>query len=643
MIIPLRSILLLTLGVLSMIESFGFDRVEAFYSLAILDGCTDENACNFDVSATADDGSCEYLSCLVGCMDSVACNFNPNALYPNNGVCNYLTCAGCMDASACNFDDSATIANGDACDYSCFGCSDFTACNFDSAAAITDFTACIYPNPNFDCDGNPTGCGGCEPVFISALNGGTVTCVDELPMTIAGNTIAVGSCSGDTLPHAVFTADMREEIIMNAGFTGDGSGTDGAIRIFGLTALGLSESDYFIENYPLILTRFNNGFATLSGEVVNSENPNLKWSVHLTFEDAQPASTWLSADEAHGLVPAYGCELNPEEVLVYRLKADQSFLIGKDGYLNSYLQLNHMPFNENKRFQLGVGANSSTCALGLGGWFAWEGQVLGVPVMGMTGDVVIDLSADGAHPVACGSESTAHFYSALNSDCGQLTEIIQFFNRMDTVPPVWTGDCATDIFLCTSITGLTPDIPLPCVPDFTDSCADPLTFAFAETLVSGDSLDGGAFVLERTHSAEDCSGNMGVFVQTITFDGVTCPEQMEQTGSDGDYFVVQTEQEQVVSASDWKEHNRAISDLRLYPNPSNGMAELSWSSQRPGEVTIDIFQTDGSAVLPAVTRLMPSNAGQRITLDGSSLPAGTYFVRIRFNHDNQVIPWLIVD
>ena len=32
----------------------------------IYEGCTDENACNYNSFATNDDGSCEYLSCA-GC------------------------------------------------------------------------------------------------------------------------------------------------------------------------------------------------------------------------------------------------------------------------------------------------------------------------------------------------------------------------------------------------------------------------------------------------------------------------------------------------------------------------------------------------------------------------------------------------
>lgn len=642
--ISLRSILLLTVGALLTFKSSGFEVSPVFHSLAFVSGCTDESACNFDAAATSDDGSCEYMSCLIGCMDESACNYNSAALYPNNGSCDYQTCAGCLDPAACNFEEAATIANSAACNYSCYGCSDFTACNFDPAAEIVNFEDCFYSAPNFDCDGNPTGCFGCGPVFNSALNDSTVECEGDLPLHVSEALVAIESCTEDTLAHGAFAADLREPVIINAGFTGEGVGTDGAVRIFGLTNLGLSESDYFIETNPLILTRFSNGIATLSGDVVNTHNPSLKWSVHLTFEDARNASEWLSEDEANGLVSTYGCNLVPEDVLVYRLKADQSFLIGKDGYLNSYLQLSHMPFNENKRFQLGVGANSSTCAFGFGGWFAWEGQVLGVPVMGMTGDVVIDLSADGVDEVACGSESTAHFYSAINPECGILTEAVQFFNRLDIEPPLWGGDCPTEIALCAPVGSLSPDIPMPCEAEFMDTCEEILFYSYSELISSGDSTNGGAFVLERTHTAEDCSGNVGVFVQTLSYDGAICPQQVNFTTSEPEGFLIAEHGAFGSSSNDYQSNSSNPFDLKIHPNPSRGIAELNWSGVKNSkDVTLDVYSADGTTALPTILWAGSTGHLQRMTLNGTSLPSGTYFVRIRSHRNYQVIPWMIID
>ena len=76
----------------------------------IVCGCTDDTACNYNMDATNDDGSCEYVSCL-GCIDPVACNFLEDATQ-DDGSCEYETCAGCTDPQACNFDANATFNTG---------------------------------------------------------------------------------------------------------------------------------------------------------------------------------------------------------------------------------------------------------------------------------------------------------------------------------------------------------------------------------------------------------------------------------------------------------------------------------------------------------------------------------------------------
>ncbi|NQX91255.1 MAG: hypothetical protein HRT74_03820, partial [Flavobacteriales bacterium] len=104
-------------------------------------GCTDNNACNYDLSATIDDGTCEYVS-SAGCTDSTACNYDDTAVI-EDGSCDYASCAGCMDSGACNYDATATVDDG-SCEYlSCAGCMDSTACNYDSTATI-DRGSCDY-------------------------------------------------------------------------------------------------------------------------------------------------------------------------------------------------------------------------------------------------------------------------------------------------------------------------------------------------------------------------------------------------------------------------------------------------------------------------------------------------------------------
>ena len=54
-------------------------------------GCMDPDACNYDIDATVDDGSCEYVSCA-GCTDTAACNYDPTAIL-DDGSCEFTSCA----------------------------------------------------------------------------------------------------------------------------------------------------------------------------------------------------------------------------------------------------------------------------------------------------------------------------------------------------------------------------------------------------------------------------------------------------------------------------------------------------------------------------------------------------------------------
>jgi hypothetical protein len=70
-------------------------------------GCIDLSACNYNPSATLDDGSCQYpaqtyLNCDGGCINDI----------DNDGVCDEIEVEGCTNPDACNFDSLATNDNG---------------------------------------------------------------------------------------------------------------------------------------------------------------------------------------------------------------------------------------------------------------------------------------------------------------------------------------------------------------------------------------------------------------------------------------------------------------------------------------------------------------------------------------------------
>ena len=129
--------------------------------IAYVYGCTDINAFNYDANANTDDNSCCYAS---GCTDPTACNYDSNACY-DDGSC--LHNFGCTDPTAANYDNAADCDDGSCCYIS--GCTDPTACNYDSNACHDDGN-CTYAAANADCNGN------CLGGYVD-VNG---TCVSEV-------------------------------------------------------------------------------------------------------------------------------------------------------------------------------------------------------------------------------------------------------------------------------------------------------------------------------------------------------------------------------------------------------------------------------------------------------------------------------
>jgi len=151
-------------------------------SCVLPDGCTDINACNYDSMAICDNGSCTLPD---GCTDIAACNYDSNALC-NDGSCEFLNCPGCTDETACNYSDSAPVDDG-SCEYeSCSGCTDLQACNYLASASIDD-NSCVFPGctDELACNYDPSA--GCEN--NSCLN-------DDECGVCGGNGLA--ACTDDT-------------------------------------------------------------------------------------------------------------------------------------------------------------------------------------------------------------------------------------------------------------------------------------------------------------------------------------------------------------------------------------------------------------------------------------------------------------
>ena len=149
----------------------------------IVEGCTDSSACNYNASANVEDNSCAFLdACGVCGGEGIAagtCDCDgslPDTGYDcegvclidtdGDGICDALETAGCTDEGACNYNDSATDEDGSCfyaeellnCDGSCvndvngnnicdeleiFGCMAESADNYDPEA-LTDNGSCVW-------------------------------------------------------------------------------------------------------------------------------------------------------------------------------------------------------------------------------------------------------------------------------------------------------------------------------------------------------------------------------------------------------------------------------------------------------------------------------------------------------------------
>ena len=165
-------------------------------------GCTDSISCNYDPSASCDDGSCLTT---YGCMDPAACNYDASANC-DDGSC--LTVYGCTDQNACNYSSLATCDDGscnlpNGCgdplylEYDILiTCSDTSACITLIITGCTDITACNYNTlANVD-DGSCVGLLGCTD--ITACNYDTnATCDDGSCFGLLGCT-DISACNYDT-------------------------------------------------------------------------------------------------------------------------------------------------------------------------------------------------------------------------------------------------------------------------------------------------------------------------------------------------------------------------------------------------------------------------------------------------------------
>ncbi len=498
-------------------------------------GCLDETACNYNPMATTDGVPCVYADQFCD-SDFVDCDCECLNDGDGDGVCDEEEVPGCGDPVACNYAPDATDFDGTLCTYPEFdyvdcdgnclndadedgicdeleteGCTDEFACNYDADASEDD-GSCTYADPGFDCNGDPIELDPCDPlcyIIDESLEDYIVQCLDDLAAVECVEDASVyNACTGvETFASSCVTLPAIDSITTGEATTALGVGPDGAIRVYGLQMQGLAASDYFVDSGDgLEFTQYSNGTAVLQGNIENSADSNQGFRAYLVFENGMSGVEWGALGK--GFKYAYTCvDVDTDPWQIYTLKNDQSYLQGTGSFEGSMLSLSHAPVNHHFGFQVGEAANDHNCNFGLGGWFAWEGQVNGVPVSGALGDVIVDLemvTETFEYDELCAT----NVYTFIDS-CGAYN-IEQEVCRFDTIAPTFIGCPGEATVACTE------DIPAVATVTVEDNCDDldsiPVS-VLGDVII--DQVDGGCYTIERTWMAEDLFGNIGTCVQII--------------------------------------------------------------------------------------------------------------------------------
>jgi hypothetical protein len=283
------------------------------------EGCMDLGACNFDIAAEQDDGSCLFVG--DECDDE-----NDNTINDQiSGLCScsgQVATPGCADESACNYDASADLDDGsclypgDDCDDgnpgtindvyneecgcsgeipgSVGGCLDESACNYDASADLDD-GSCLYPGDD---------CNDGDAQTINDVFNSNCECEGETEELTSG-------CTDENACNYDASADEDDGSCINPGDTCNDGNPQTINDVFNSDcecegeALTNGCTDSASCNYDAAANT-DNGSCVYPGDDCNDGNPG---TIEDTYDENCECNGIVSSE---GCVDSSACNFNPD-------------------------------------------------------------------------------------------------------------------------------------------------------------------------------------------------------------------------------------------------------------------------------------------------------------------------------------------
>ena len=97
------------------------------------------------------------------------------------------------------------------------------------------------------------------------------------------------------------------------------------------------------------------------------------------------------------------------------------------------------------------------------------------------------------------------------------------------------------------------------------------------------------------------------------------------------------------SATGIKTINNALNQIQLYPNPAKNRVSIQYNLQSTSLVSIEMMDIIGQTVKTVLPAIEQSADNYKITIPLEELKAGMYFVKVKINHSESTLRFMITD